>query len=94
MSGKIYAKASRNIRLRSSGLFRDNQSLEDTLLVAIIHQVYVLYSRETCIYHLISLDADNTYEKLLILDEHKKLTLDELVHKVETLKEIHENGCY
>jgi hypothetical protein len=92
MASKIYGKAIHSSKLKTSGLFNDNPELEDSLLVAVIHGVYILYKRGSQTYYFISLPFDQGYDNLLLLHEDKQLDLNALVAIVESLKETIPHG--
>jgi hypothetical protein len=92
MASKIYGKAIHSSKLKSSGLFEDDSELEDSLLVAVIHGVYILYKRDSQTYYFISLPSDQGYDNLLLLHEDKQLDLNALVAIVESLKETIPHG--
>jgi hypothetical protein len=89
---KIYSQAKHCKKLRDSGIFDDNDILASALLIAVIHRVYVLFDRDTKVYHFISLSPDQGYNTLLILDNNKRLDLPALVVIVESLKETSPHG--
>ena len=91
MASKIYSQAKHCKKLRDSGLFEDNAILASALLIAVIQHVYILFNRNTKVYHFISLSPDQGYNTLLILD-NKRLDLQALVVIVESLKETIPHG--
>jgi hypothetical protein len=94
MAGKIYNKASRDIKLRSSGLFVAAPYLEDALLIAVVHFVYVLYQREDNLYYFIKLLPETGYELLLQSYQESKLSIDQIVDIVESLPKESMDGRY
>jgi len=91
VASKIYSQAKHCKKLRDSGLFEDNAILASALLIAVIQHVYILFNRNTKVYHFISLSPDQGYNTLLILD-NKRLDLQALVVIVESLKETIPHG--
>jgi hypothetical protein len=87
VAAKIYSQAKHCKKLRDSGNFEDKDILASALLIAVIHRVYILFNRDTKVYHFISLSSDQGYNTLLILDNNKRLDLQALVVIVESLKE-------
>ena len=65
--------------------------LASALLIAVIQHVYILFNRNTKVYHFISLSPDQGYNTLLILD-NKRIDLQALVVIVESLKETIPHG--
>ena len=65
--------------------------LASALLIAVIQHVYILFNRNTKVYHFISLSPDQGYNTLLIL-ENKRIDLQALVVIVESLKETIPHG--
>jgi len=89
---KIYSQAKHCKKLRDSGIFEDNDILASALLVAVINRVYILFNRDTKVYHFISLLPGEGYNNLLVLDNNKRLDLPALVVIVESLKETIPHG--
>jgi hypothetical protein len=82
MSG-IFTQAKRNKSLRDSGLFAKYPYLEDAILIAVIHHVYVVYKRETPSYFFI--DRNDNAKLLKVISDTDKLNIDSLVEIVESL---------
>jgi hypothetical protein len=88
MSGK-YCQAFRSKNLRDSGLFEDQPLLEDALLVAVIHSVYIIFKRETGTYWFFKL-REGKYQLLYTYKVDKHLELADLVAIVESLEGVQE----
>jgi hypothetical protein len=81
MSG-IYTQAKRNKRLRDAGVFSEHPYLEDAILIAVIHHIYVVYKRETPSYFF--LDLNDNAKLLKVVSDTDKLNIDSLVAIVES----------
>jgi uncharacterized linocin/CFP29 family protein len=84
MASKLLGKAIHSLSLRKSKLFLDCPNLAEAILVAISHQVYILYDRGISNYYFIAL-SPNSYQILSILQTNNMLDLDKLVPIVERL---------
>lgn len=84
MSSKVPGKAHRRKTIHESGLFGDAPSLEDALLVAVCHEVHVLFKRETSSYYFIRL-TPNGYDLLQVLHDSDGLELSQIVGIIESL---------
>jgi len=92
MASKIYGKAIHRVNLSPLAFLGDDSELEDSLLVAVIHGVYILYKSDSQTYYFISLPSNQGYDNLLLLLEDNQLDLDALVVIVESLKETIPHG--
>jgi hypothetical protein len=81
--GGIYAQAKRNKSLRDSGLFEEHPYLEDAILVAVIHHIYVVFKRDIASYFFI--DKNYNAKVMKVISDTDKLTIDSLVAIVESL---------
>jgi hypothetical protein len=84
MSSKVCGKAHRCKTIRDSGIFEDNPSLNDSLLVAVSHGVYVLFKRVDSSYYFIRLTPDG-YDLLHVLHDSDRLELSQIVGIIESL---------
>ena len=84
MGSKLYGQAHRCKTIRESGLFEDDPTLNDALLVAVCHGVYVLFKRGTSSYYFICLTPDG-YDPLQVLHNSDRLELSEIVGMIQSL---------
>jgi hypothetical protein len=91
MPSKIYARAKRSFKLLNTNLFYDAPPLLESILICISHNVFVLYLDSASTYYFISIDHKE-YEIVSILPSFVKLSINQLVKHIESLREVSIHG--